>query len=156
MLCILEAKPFFFRKKNLTICISNYNSVYIFGRIRVNSEKRPLASSRLSVIRLSVLLLVFCVSPLISAAPTGTIFVKFDICNFYEMMPEKNPNFIKICQKYQATDMTTWVCLNCWHHYETLCLSKTVQWKPILAFSWQHSTALHCWQLHAGQKQYKG
>jgi hypothetical protein len=46
------------------------------------------------------------VSALISAAPTGTNFVKFDIANFYENMP-KNPNFVKIGQKYQATDMTT-------------------------------------------------
>jgi hypothetical protein len=45
------------------------------------------------------------VSALKSAVSSGTIFVKFDIGNFYEKMP-KNPNFVKTEQKYQATDMT--------------------------------------------------
>jgi len=70
--------------------------VYILGRVHVNSEKHLLASSRLSVIRLSVLLFVFRVSVLISAAPTGTIFVEYDFGNFYENMPKKIQILLKL------------------------------------------------------------
>jgi hypothetical protein len=75
--------------------------VYISGGVHVNNEKHLLASSRLSVIRLS-----FCVFALNSVAATGTIFVKLDIGIFCENVP-KNPIFVKIWQKYQATVMTT-------------------------------------------------
>jgi len=35
-------------------------------------------------------------------------------------------------------------------------LSTTVQWELTLVFSWQHSTVVYCWQLHASYNQYNG
>jgi hypothetical protein len=35
-------------------------------------------------------------------------------------------------------------------------MSKAIQRERIVAFPWQHSAVLYCWQLHVCQQQYKG
>jgi len=51
-------------------------------------------------------LMFVCLSACVSSAPTGRISMKSDIGDFYEN-PYKNPNLVKVRQKYRAFYTTT-------------------------------------------------
>jgi hypothetical protein len=57
-------------------------------------------------------------------------------------------DLVKIRQHYRAVYFG--------QQYEVVCSSAAVKLDPILAFPWQHSAVLYCWQLYVGQQRYKG
>jgi len=72
--------------------------------------------------------------------------------------------FTKICpgtedvvntKHYQALYVKTSVYAYWWWQYEIFCSLTIVLWEPILAFPWQCSVVVYCWQLHVAQQQYK-
>jgi hypothetical protein len=67
----------------------------------------------------------------------------------------------KLCQEtrrsgYRALYMVAWLRLYCCQQqYEMLCRSTIMQRVYIVAFPRRQSAVLYCWQLHAGQQQYR-
>jgi hypothetical protein len=108
-----------------------------FRHIFISSEKRLSASSCVSV-RLSV-----CVS----SVPTGRIFVKFDIVDFYENLSRK-PTFFK-----NKTKMSGTLRLYCCQQYEIFCSSRPTQKWTHCCFSMAKLLILlYCLQWHVAKQ----
>jgi hypothetical protein len=88
----------------------------------------------------------------INLAPTGWIFMKFDVGDLLKSW--ESPNLVTTGQKYRALHLKTSVRLYFWQQYKIFCIS-TVWRECIVTFPWWHSTVLYCWQQNVAQ-EYKG
>jgi hypothetical protein len=127
-----------------------FSITLVFMCVRIHSEKRILALSCLSIP-----LSVVCLSTCISTAPTGWIFVLFDIGHFYENLSRNSVEKIQIwlksdCYIGHFTWRPKYVHIADSSTYRLFCSSTGVLREPILAFPWQHSMVLYYWQLRVG------
>jgi hypothetical protein len=122
----------------------SFSRIWALRRFHVNSEERLLALScfplRPHVLAL-LLLDRFSWNLILEACTT--------ICR-------ESPNLVKIGRHHQALYVKSKVRLYSWQQYKIYCSWTTVQTIPILGFSLQHWTLLHCWQPHVGQQLYEG
>jgi len=73
---------------------------------------------------------------------------------FYGNLSGKTRNVVEIGHMCRALYRRPKFIYVFWQKYEIFCSSQRVRRDPIVAFSWQHSTVLYCWQLRVGQQKH--